>query len=194
MLGKWTLRVQVFVGHVRQVVDVLRGLRFQHIHDVVVRDDTDEPSLGIDYRDSRQIIFRHDPCDLFLIRPGFHGDHFRVHQVFHHRVRIGFDQIPEVYDSNQPSRSIDDVQVIRYLGDVAHLTQEIDCLSDGGIPPEGNVGCGHQAACRLVRIPQQRQDLVGILHLSQCLRSPLRRHIPEQVSGFVRLHFVQNVG
>ena len=157
------------------MVDVFGGFLFQHVHNVVVGDYTDEPPLGINHRNCREVVFCHDVRHFFLVGARRYINHIGIHDVFHHGIGRDGEQVAQVNHSDQAAFFVHHENVERNFGAVADLTQKFNRLRGGGLPTERDVGCGHQAAGAFIGVAEQRAHLVGVLHFGQCLARLLGR-------------------
>ncbi len=87
-------------------MDVLGGLFFENVQNVVDRHDSHQETLGVHHRKDREVVVGHQPSHILLVRVRMGLHHICVHDVSDKRLRVGDDQIPEGKDTREVVRSV----------------------------------------------------------------------------------------
>jgi len=106
------------------------------VDDVVDGNGADEPMALVHHRDSHEVVLRHHPRDLLLIRLGRHADDVLVPDRGHRGRRIGDEQTAQRNHAHQVLMVVHDVELEVSLGgdrvaDVLDRLLHADVGADG---------------------------------------------------------------
>ncbi len=175
------------------LLDILIRLLAQHIHDVVVCDNSPQPSRAVHNRYDVKVVFLTDTGDLLLIHIDVDADHLGSHQLSHLGRWGREDQILDVQIPDQDAVSIGDVRVSDGLLLIGHPPKVLYRLLSGHGLFKLRVLGGHQPACGIGLELYQLDHVLPLLLLQK--RQELGEHIAgqfsHQVSPVIGRHLIQ---
>ena len=153
-------------GGATQALDILRGLVFQHIHDVVNRDDTHQSLFRVHDGQRGEVIVTHQVGTFLLIGLHRRADEAASHESRHLVAGVGFDELEQADNPQQFATSVHD-EVIEVLVFGIPLADGLQRALGPYMLSQRQVLGGHQAAGGLVGVEEQRADFITRIHQGQ---------------------------
>ena len=175
--------------HSSHLFKVLRRLLLHDVHDIVNRDNTDEPHLTVHHRQRQQIVFVEQRCNLLLVLLGQGIDDIVIHDILNLRLIRIHQEILERHDAHQLPLRRDHIAGIDRLLVDAVLPDIAECFLYRHRGAQRYIFGGHDGAGAVLRILQvfvdqvargRRRDLQDTLH-DRCRQ--LLHHIDRVIDG-----------
>ena len=182
-------------GDGRHFFNVLGGLFFHDIHDVIDGNDTDHAVLIVHHRHRREVVPLEHVRDFLLVEHGADGDDILVHDFADDFIGLPDQKIPECHRSDQNTRLIEYVADVDRLRIQADLTDSVDCILYGHILLQIHILDRQNRSCGILRVAKQMVDIRPRVRPCVCknLLNDIGRHLFQKVRRIIGHQVVDDV-